>query len=205
DWVRQALSGQVNRSVSGSLGLWEFSAGLDGDKPYRELVPTGQVAAQRQALLDGVARLEPRSATQLYTSLLALYEQRVRGHEAGKLNRIVVLTDGVNDGGLTFDELTGRLAALKQEGKDVAVSIIAIGPDPERAPLGELARSTGGTSRSSRTAEAWTPPWPNSSPPPTPDPESPTSRSRESNVQVARVLRSGVPCSTFAPTANSRA
>ncbi|MDQ2587748.1 substrate-binding domain-containing protein [Saccharothrix yanglingensis] len=145
DWVRQALSGQVNRSVSGSLGLWEFSAGLDGDKPYRELVPTGQVAAQRQALLDGVARLEPRSATQLYTSLLALYEQRVRGHEAGKLNRIVVLTDGVDDGGLTFDELTERLAALKQEGKDVAVSVIAIGPDPERAPLGELARSTGGT------------------------------------------------------------
>ena len=145
DWVKQALSGQVNRSVSGSLGLWEFSHQLKGDKPYRQLVPTGPVAAQRQALLDGVAKLEPRSATQLYTSVLALYERVLADHQDGKRNRIVVLTDGVNDGGLTFQELTSRLASLKQPGKDIAISVIALGPDPERAPLSELARSTGGT------------------------------------------------------------
>ncbi|TQM83984.1 von Willebrand factor type A domain-containing protein [Saccharothrix saharensis] len=145
DWVKQALSGQVNRSVSGSLGLWEFSRELDGDRPYRQVVPTGPVAAQRQALLDGVAELEPRSATQLYTSVLALYERMLADHQAGKRNRIVVLTDGVNDGGLTFQELTSRLASAKQPGKDIAISVIALGPDPERAPLSELARSTGGT------------------------------------------------------------
>lgn len=145
EWVKQALSGQVNRSVSGSLGLWEFSRQLDGDKPYRQLVATGPVAGQRQALLDGVAALEPRSATQLYTSVLALYERALADYQDGKRNRIVVLTDGVNDGGLTFQELTSRLASVKQPGKDIVISVIAIGPDPERAPLTELARSTGGT------------------------------------------------------------
>ncbi|MCC8244130.1 substrate-binding domain-containing protein [Saccharothrix luteola] len=145
DWVKQALSGQVNRSVSGSLGLWEFSRQLDGDKPYRQLVATGPVATQRQALLDGVAELAPRSATQLYTSVLAVYERVLADYQDGKRNRIVVLTDGVNDGGLTFEELTSRLASLKQPGKDIAISVIALGPDPERAPLSELARSTGGT------------------------------------------------------------
>ncbi|MFC6088421.1 substrate-binding domain-containing protein [Saccharothrix lopnurensis] len=145
EWLREALSGQVNRSVSGSLGLWEFSRELDGDKPYRQLVPTGPVATQRQALLDGVAALAPRSGTQLYTSVLALYEHAVADHQAGKRNRVVVLTDGANDGGLTFDELKSRLASAKQPGRDIAVSVIAIGPDPERAPLTELARSTGGT------------------------------------------------------------
>lgn len=145
DWVKQALSGQVNRSVSGSLGLWEFSRQLDGDKPYRQLVATGPVAAQRQALLDGVAALAPRSATQLYTSVLALYERMLAEHQDGKRNRIVVLTDGANDGGLTFEELTSRLASLEQPGKDIAISVIALGPDPEREPLSELARSTGGT------------------------------------------------------------
>ncbi|WP_447003297.1 substrate-binding domain-containing protein [Saccharothrix isguenensis] len=145
EWVKQALSGQVNRSVSGSLGLWEFSMQLDGDKPYRQLVGTGPVAGQRQALLDGVAALEPRSATQLYTSVLALYERMLADYQDGKLNRIVVLTDGVNDGGLTFEELTSRLSAVKQPGKDVVISVIALGPDPERGPLAELARSTGGT------------------------------------------------------------
>ncbi|MEU4743800.1 substrate-binding domain-containing protein [Actinosynnema sp. NPDC023658] len=145
DWVKQALSGQVNRSVSGSLGLWEFSRELDGDKPYRQLVPTGPVATQRQALLDGVAALQPQSATQLYSSVLALYERMLASHQGGKRNRIVVLTDGANDGGLTFQELTSRLASVKQEGKDVEISVIALGQDPERAPLSELARSTGGT------------------------------------------------------------
>ncbi|MER7578273.1 substrate-binding domain-containing protein, partial [Streptomyces sp. NPDC126514] len=41
EWLREALAGQVNRSVSGSLGLWEFSRQLDGDKPYRQVVPAG--------------------------------------------------------------------------------------------------------------------------------------------------------------------
>ncbi|WP_367137414.1 substrate-binding domain-containing protein [Saccharothrix sp. HUAS TT1] len=145
DWLKQALSGQVNRSVSGSLGLWEFSRQLDGDKPYRQLVPTGPVAGQRQALLDGVAALQPQSATQLYTSVLALYQRVQADYQDGKRNRIVVLTDGANDGGLTFQELTAELGAAKQAGKDIDVSVIAIGPDPERAPLSELARSTGGT------------------------------------------------------------
>lgn len=145
EWVKQALSGQVNRSVSGSLGLWEFSRQVDGDKPYRQLVPTGPVAERRQALLDGVAELAPRSATQLYTSLLALYEHALANYQDGKRNRIVVLTDGANDGGLTFEELTSRLASVKQAGKDIPISFIAIGPDPERAPLNELAHSTGGT------------------------------------------------------------
>ncbi|QFZ22240.1 substrate-binding domain-containing protein [Saccharothrix syringae] len=145
EWVRRALAGQVERSVSGSLGLWEFSRQLDGDKPYRQLVPTGPVAGQRQALLDGVARLEPRSATQLYTSVLALYEHALANYQDGKRNRIVVLTDGANDGGLTFGELTSRLAEVRQPGKDVPISVIAIGPDPEREPLAELTRATGGT------------------------------------------------------------
>ncbi|WP_447009328.1 VWA domain-containing protein [Saccharothrix hoggarensis] len=145
EWVKQALSGQVNRSVSGSLGLWEFSRELDGDKPYRQVVPTGPVAEQRQALLDGVSNLEPRSATQLYTSLLALYERALADYQDGKRNRIVVLTDGVNDGGIDYEELKSRLAALKQPGKDIVVSVIALGPDPERDTLSELARSTGGT------------------------------------------------------------
>jgi len=144
-WVKEALAGQVHRSVSGSLGLWEFSRGLDGEKPYRQVVPTAPVAGQKQRLLDGVATLRPQSATQLYTSLVALYAKTLEEHQPGKRNRIIVLTDGANDGGLTFAELKTRLAELRQDGKDIPISVLAIGPGPERQPLGELARSTGGT------------------------------------------------------------
>ncbi|MBB5959248.1 hypothetical protein FHS29_005868 [Saccharothrix tamanrassetensis] len=144
-WVKDALSGQVNRSVSGSLGLWEFSRSLDGEKPYRQLVATGPVTGQKQQLLDGVGALRPQSATQLYTSLVALYSKTLENYQPGKRNRIIVLTDGANDGGLTFDQLKAELKGLKQEGKDIAISVLAIGPAPERQPLGELTRSTGGT------------------------------------------------------------
>ncbi|MEJ2858101.1 MULTISPECIES: substrate-binding domain-containing protein [unclassified Saccharothrix] len=145
EWVRTALTGQINRSVSGSLGLWEFSSGLAGDRPYRQLVAPGPVVAQKQQLLDGVAGLKPQNATYLYSSLAALYKQAVAEFQAGKKNRIIVLTDSPNDGGLTLAQLKTELAAAKQEGREVAVSIIAIGADPERQPLSEIARSTGGT------------------------------------------------------------
>ncbi|CCH33712.1 substrate-binding domain-containing protein [Actinosynnema sp. NPDC047251] len=144
-WVKDALSGQVNRSVSGALGLWEFSRALDGEKPYRQLVATGPVVGQKQQLLDGVAGLRPQSATQLYSSVAALYEKTLAEYQPGKRNRIIVLTDGANDGGLTFAQLKTELARLKQDGKDIAISVLAIGPDPERQPLGELTRTSGGT------------------------------------------------------------
>ncbi|MEU4805979.1 substrate-binding domain-containing protein [Actinosynnema sp. NPDC023587] len=144
-WVKDALAGQVNRSVSGALGLWEFSRELDGEKPYRELVGTGPVIGQKQRLLDGVAGLRPQSATQLYTSVAALYAKALADYQPGKRNRIIVLTDGANDGGMTFAQLKTELAGLRQDGKDIAISVLAIGPDPERQPLGELTRTSGGT------------------------------------------------------------
>ncbi|MFD9732891.1 substrate-binding domain-containing protein [Umezawaea sp. NPDC059074] len=144
EWLRSALSGQVSRSLSGSVGLWEFSAQVDGDLPYRELVPTGPVVEQRQALLDGVAGLKPLSATQLYTSLVALYKDAQQNYQTGKRNSIVVLTDGPNDGGLSFDELRAQLDKLKRADRQIPVSVIAIGSAPERDPLTKITRSTGG-------------------------------------------------------------
>ncbi|MBW4721087.1 VWA domain-containing protein [Saccharothrix obliqua] len=144
-WVKEALSGQVNRAVSGSLGLWEFSRGLDGEKPYRRLVPTGPVTGQKQQLLDGVAALRPQSATQLYTSLVAVYGQALADYQPGKRNRIIVLTDGPNDGGLSYQQLKDELAKLKVDGKDISISVLAIGPDPDRRQLGEITRAGGGT------------------------------------------------------------
>ncbi|HWO61882.1 MAG TPA: substrate-binding domain-containing protein [Umezawaea sp.] len=145
EWLKAALAGQVNRSLSGSVGLWEFSRQVDGERPYRQLVPTGPVLEQRQALLDGIAGLKPLSATQLYTSLLALYQDTQENYRQGKRNSIVVLTDGPNDGGLGFDELRTRLDKLKRDDRPIPVSVIAIGPAPERDPLTRITQSTGGT------------------------------------------------------------
>jgi hypothetical protein len=145
DWVKQALHGLTDRMATGSLGIWEFSRKLDGDKPYKRLAPTGPAAAQRQALHSGIDALAPASATHLYTSLEAVFQSALSSYADGKRNRVIVITDGPNDGGLTFTQIRSRLQELSAGKDKIPVSFISVGSDPDRKELGDLARSTGGT------------------------------------------------------------
>jgi Ca-activated chloride channel family protein len=142
DWTKQALHGLANRMSTGSLGLWEFSRKLDGDSPYKRLVPTAPVGPQRAVMHTGIDSLAPATASHLYTSLDAAYQSAMDGYVPGKRNRVVVITDGGNDGGLTYPQLRDRLKA-PGKGK-LPVSVIAMGPEPDRAELTGLASATGG-------------------------------------------------------------
>ncbi|MGW6931561.1 substrate-binding domain-containing protein [Lentzea sp. NPDC054927] len=140
DKVKAALRGQIDRSVSGSFGLWEFARDLDGKKPHKLLVATGPVAEKREALRKAVDGLKTAEGSQLYSALAACYEAAHDGFVAGRVNRVVVITDGTSDGGID-------LAALKSQlhGTDVAVSFIAIGGDVDKAALTDIAQTTGGS------------------------------------------------------------
>ena len=147
DWVKEALRGQIDRFGSGSLGLWEFSRNVDEERPYRQLVRTAPVSQNRDQLEDAVAGMKTASATFLYPSVLAVYDSALENFRAGTQNRLVLITDGPDDSDMTYEqfkrELTNRLAA--HPNLDLPISVIAIGPDPDRDELTELARSTGGT------------------------------------------------------------
>ena len=84
-----------------TLGLWTFADRLDGDRDYRQVVPVTPVAAA--AVGPGAGDAARRSApypaahTGLYDSVLGLYEEARQNWEPGKLNVVVVLTDGHND------------------------------------------------------------------------------------------------------------
>lgn len=140
DKVKAALRGQVDRSVSGSFGLWEFARNVDGDKPYKQLVATGPVTEKRDALRRSIDSLRTFDGSQLYSGLAACYESAHDSFVAGRVNRVVVITDGTSDGGIDLAALKSRL-----HGKDLPVSFIAIGGDPDREALTDIAQSTGGT------------------------------------------------------------
>ncbi len=140
DKVKASLRGQVDRSVSGSFGLWEFARDLDGSKPYKQLVGTGPVAEKREALRRSIDGLKTTDGSQLYTSLAACYETAHDGFVAGRINRVVVITDGASDGGIDLAALKSRL-----HGKDLAVSFIAIGGEVDKAALTDIAQTTGGS------------------------------------------------------------
>ncbi|ALG11032.1 substrate-binding domain-containing protein [Kibdelosporangium phytohabitans] len=145
DWVKQALHGMTDRMASGSLGIWEFSRRLDADRPYKQLVPTSPVAANRPALHSGIDALTPATGTHLYTSLDAVHRAALNSYAEGKRNRIVVISDGPNDGGTTYSQLRERLRDKNIARGKLPISFLSIGSEPNRGELAELARSTGGT------------------------------------------------------------
>lgn len=139
DKLKAALRGHVDRSVSGSISLWEFARNLDGAKPYKQLVAASPVTEKREALRRAIDGLKTAEGSQLYSAVAACYEAAHDGYVAGRVNRVVVITDGTSDGGID-------LAALKAQfkGKDVAVSFIAIGGEVDSAALTDIAQTTGG-------------------------------------------------------------
>ncbi|MFD9701948.1 substrate-binding domain-containing protein [Lentzea sp. NPDC059081] len=140
DKVKSALRGQIDRSVSGSFGLWEFARSLDGAKPYKQLVGTAPVTEKRDALKRAVDGLKTAEGSQLYSALAACYEAAHDGFVAGRVNRVVVITDGTSDGGIDLKALKSQL-----HGTDLPISFIAIGGEVDRAALTDIAQVTGGS------------------------------------------------------------
>jgi hypothetical protein len=117
------------------VGLTLFSTSLDGDRDYRELLPMRSVADHVAG--DSLDRLRavraiPNGATGLYDSVSAIYARAREEWEPGRLNVVVVMTDGRNEDRDGIDRAT-LLAGLRDR------------QDPRRPlPLTAMASVTGG-------------------------------------------------------------
>jgi ABC-type molybdate transport system substrate-binding protein len=133
------------------LGLWLFSTKLDGDKDYQELLPmrtlTEQVASGGVEKLNAV-KPKAGSATGLYDSILAAYQSARQNWKAGKINLVVVLTDGRNEDrdGISLDKLREELGKLQDPRKPLPVIGIGVGPDIDATELQAVSAATGGQS-----------------------------------------------------------
>jgi hypothetical protein len=133
------------------LGLWLFSTKLDGDKDYQTLLPMRTITEQVAA--GGVEKLKavkPKAggATGLYDSILAAYQSARQNWTAGKINLVVVLTDGRNEDreGISLDRLREELGKLQDPRKPLPVIGIGIGPDIDVTELQAVSAATGGES-----------------------------------------------------------
>ena len=121
-----------------TLGLWTFANRLDGERDYRQVMPvTRSRSCSPAPALEALRsiRAVPGAHTGLYDSVLGLYEEARRNWEPGKLNVVVVLTDGADDdpAGIGREELVRRLAADSDPARPVPVIGLAIGPTSTRA------------------------------------------------------------------------
>jgi len=135
---------------SWALGLWIFSTKLDGNRDYRELVGIGPLSAQRSELERALPQVRPKdgSRTGLYDTVLAAYKEVQNGWEPGRVNSIVLFTDGQNEddpGGLTRAKLLSELERLKDDERPIQLVFIGIGADVNEGELKSMVKSSGGT------------------------------------------------------------
>ncbi|MET7835949.1 substrate-binding domain-containing protein [Micromonospora sediminicola] len=132
---------------SWSIGLWTFSTNLRGTQDWNELVGIGPLSGNRGTLQRGLASIRPSSGdTGLYDTMLAAYQKVQQDWEPGKVNSIVLFTDGQNedDNGISQKDLLDKLKKLRDDEQPVQVIIIGIGTEVNRKELKSITDVTGG-------------------------------------------------------------
>ncbi|MDT3444122.1 MULTISPECIES: substrate-binding and VWA domain-containing protein [unclassified Pseudofrankia] len=134
------------------LGLWQFSTGLDGAKPYRELVPVGLMSdavadvPREQALLTAISGMSAKGSTGLYATALAAFRALSAQYEPEKPNQVVLLTDGQNEDKSSTLTLAQLIQTLKDEydpKRPVHIITIGYGADADQSALRQISEATG--------------------------------------------------------------
>jgi hypothetical protein len=134
---------------STKLGLWLFSTKLNGDQDYQELLP--MLPISEQARTGGLERLRtvqpvPNGDTGLYDSVLAAYQSARQNYEPGRINVVIVLTDGRNDddNSISREALLSELGKLQDPRRPILIVGIGIGPDVDAGELQAISGASGG-------------------------------------------------------------
>ncbi|MFM1726287.1 substrate-binding domain-containing protein [Rhodococcus sp. PAM 2766] len=141
-----ALSARIAAlPASSDVGLWVYSRGLDGSKPYLVKVPTGPLSDgdRKQRIETALRSLRPATATSTYASVIAAHASAVDGFVDGRPNSVLLVTDGPND-----DTSTGTqklTQALTGAAHPVRIDVISIGENTDQDTLRSMADRTGGT------------------------------------------------------------
>lgn len=130
------------------LGVWEFSTDLDGERDYREVVPVGPIGPRRAdmvAAVDGI-RVKPNGGTGLYDTTLAAYRDATRNWTPGRINMVLILTDGTDDNAsdTSRGKLLRELRGLADRKRPVPILFIGVGPEVDPTELEQIAAVTGG-------------------------------------------------------------
>jgi hypothetical protein len=125
------------------LGVWIFSTRLDGNRDYRELVPPGPIAQQRDKLASALAgiRAVPDGDTGLYDTTLAAYQEARRNWVPGRINLVFIATDGRNDDDASISraQLLAELGKLVDPRRPLPILFMGLGNGIDVGELQEIA------------------------------------------------------------------
>ena len=146
--VKAAQGGAQLLLGTSEIGVWAFSTDLDGDRDYTEIAPVGPVGPRREEIVAklGQMKVKPNGATGLYDTTLAAYRDATRNWTPGRINMVLILTDGKDDNasGISRGELLRELGRLVDRKRPVPILFIGVGPEIDPAELRQIAKATGG-------------------------------------------------------------
>ncbi|MBC7309712.1 MAG: VWA domain-containing protein [Actinomycetales bacterium] len=136
------------------VGLWSFTTNR-GDAFIEELAPIEALSTQstgsshRDRLAAGVTGIQPipTGDTPLFQVVLDAYQRAQENYSWGRLNAVVIVTDGKNDhpsGTLTEEQTLDQLRRLYDGMRPVRILALGYGPETDLAGLTRLADVTGG-------------------------------------------------------------
>jgi hypothetical protein len=129
-----------------AVGTWIFSTDMDGTKPYKEIVPISPLATRRTDLQNAITKIVPKKDgdTGLYDTVLAAYKDVENTWQPGKINSVILFTDGKNDNpeGITQATLVAQLKKLNNPKRPVRLVIIGIGNEVDRNELQAITSAT---------------------------------------------------------------
>ena len=134
------------------IGVWAFTTGISSDEGegiqvLRDVSALGSDGEKLDSSLDDL-RYAQRNGTPLYDSILLAYEAMSERAEPGRINAIVVLSDGEDtDSSTSLDSLIAKIGKSTKEGGDdapVRIFPIAYGEGADTSALQRIADATGG-------------------------------------------------------------
>lgn len=134
------------------VGVWAFTTGISSDagegiQVLRDVSALGSDGEKLDSSLEDLHYAQ-RNGTPLYDAILTAYEAMSERAEPGRINAIVVLSDGEDtDSTTSLDSLIAKIGkSTKEGGSDAPVRIfpIAYGEGADTTALQRIADATGG-------------------------------------------------------------
>lgn len=130
------------------LGIWVFSTRLEGDRDYQVLVPTGPLSEQRTRIIGalGGIKAKPDGDTGLYDTTLAAYQEARRTWMPGRINIVLIATDGRNDddNSISRPALIAELRKLADPRRPLPILFMGLGDGIDVNELNEIAAAVDG-------------------------------------------------------------
>ena len=143
---RAAAQGLALFDDKWAVGTWIFSTELVGKQPWKQIEPISPLSSRRAALQNSIQAIEPKKGGQtgLYDTALAAYRNVQDSWQAGRVNSVLLFTDGANKNpdGISRETLINELKGLADAKRPVRLVFIGIGNEVDRAELESIAKAT---------------------------------------------------------------